>query len=312
MRLLIILACLQLLMACGEKKETPVTIGINPWPGYEYLYLAQQLGYFKQLGLNVSMHPLDSLSDTQRAYIHGRVDGFTSTLIEVVQAQVLSDRPLNFFIVTDYSNGGDVILARKSIETLADIKGKRVGCEVSSLGIYLLHRALATVNLSLEDVNVVNLEQSLGKAAFENDEIDVFVTYPPISLDILKFDDIHTVFTSAEIPYEILDVVSLSVDTIKKDDQLVPGIRKAWQMALDYERQHPLEAHQIMAARQRISVEEYTSVLGDIKILDDTEQTKLFQQAQFLQQRSREVCETLVAVQAIETDCAKLPSVVYQ
>jgi hypothetical protein len=40
--------------------------------------------------------------------------------------------------IPDYSNGGDVIIADTRIGNMLGLKGKRIGCEVSSLGIYIL------------------------------------------------------------------------------------------------------------------------------------------------------------------------------
>ena len=149
--------CLQ---GCNSDQENQglVTIGINPWPGYEFLYLAEQKGFFKQVGANIKLVQLASLTDAQETYIEGHTDGMTSTLTEVVQAPFLGGKPLNVVLVTDYSNGGDVIIASKDIPDLTSLKGKTVGCEVSSLGIFILQRALKTVGLTLSDVTVVNVE----------------------------------------------------------------------------------------------------------------------------------------------------------
>ena len=129
---------LALLTACAKKEPRPITIAINPWPGYELLYLAEKKQFFEKVGANIKLYQLGSLSDAQRAYLNGQVDGLTSTLIEAVQAQVLGGQALKIIMVPDYSNGGDVIVSNKSASSISDLKGKTIGCEVSSLGIYIL------------------------------------------------------------------------------------------------------------------------------------------------------------------------------
>lgn len=45
---------------CTEKPQTPLRIGAVLWPGYEPLYLASKLGYFKDQPVKI----IDYLSNT--------------------------------------------------------------------------------------------------------------------------------------------------------------------------------------------------------------------------------------------------------
>lgn len=301
-----------LIIGCTKQEERPITIALNPWPGYEFLHLAQSHGYFKAVGLNAEIVLMDSLSDVQRAYIHGRVDGFASTVIEAVQAHALSNNPLNIVLVPDYSNGGDVIIASEGIDSVQALKGKRVGCEVSSLGIYILARALHAAGMTLADVEVVNTEQGAGLKAMRDGTLDAFITYPPVSLEILKLTGNKIIFSSAEIPYDIIDTVSISKAALAKHPDFVEKLIKAWQMAYDYWQANPIEAVSFMAAREGISPEEFNGVLGDIEILSAEQQTKIFSAPDEIEERIRSVCDTLVRVETLSTDCRQLPSLIYR
>lgn len=311
MRIMLTLAFSFILVGCTKQPDTTVKIAINPWPGYEYLFLAKELGYFEELELNVDLIPFGSLSDAQRAYINNRVDGLASTMIESVQSHILSDRPLKIVLVPDYSNGGDIVIARNTIDSPAQLKGKRVGAEVSSLGIYMLHRTLATAGLTIDDIDLVNVEQSSGKKAFTDDTIDAFVTYPPYSIEILNQPDIHTIFTSAEIPYDIVDTVSISQAVLESHPLLVNKLHQAWEKALDYTQANPDKAYSIMANRQGISAEEFKAVIGDLHILPLQEQIRLFSKPEDLQQKVVDVCEVLNSVESIVFSCDELPNMAY-
>lgn len=297
---------------CTEAPKEKITIAINPWPGYEFLYLAEQKGFFQQQGLNIQLMQLSSLSDTQRSYINGHADGLASTMIEAVQAQVMGRKPLKIVLIPDYSNGGDVIVARTGITSVADLKGLTVGCEVSSLGIYLLQRALTIHGLQLSDVNIINIEQSAGERALQEKRIDAFVSYPPVSLHILQDQQFHQIFSSAAIPNEILDTVAISTEILSKYPDFVPKIHNAWQMALDYTQQHPEDAYQIMAQRENISSTAFQTALQDLKILNRQAQNSLFQQPDKLQTIALNVCETLVAIESLQTNCQTLPDIIYR
>lgn len=298
--------------ACTDKAPPKVKIALNPWPGYEFLFLAEQKGFFEQVGLNATLVQLGSLSDAQRSYINGHSDGLTSTIIEAVQAQVLGNRPLEIVMVPDYSNGGDVIIARNEFANIETLKGKTIGAEVSSLGIYLLQRALAKSGLDLKDVNIINVEQMNGGKMMLSKKIDAFVSYPPVSIDILKNEGFHTIFSSAEIPKEIIDTISISKTALSQNPEFVKRLHKAWQMALDYYENHPEEALQIMAQREGISTTDFESVLSDLKIVNLAGQKAIFQSPKKLQQSVLEVCQTLVDIDALATNCKELPNLVYQ
>jgi len=160
---IIALSFLVCLFGCSPSADDKIKISINPWPGYEFLYLAEQKGIFEQVGLNIELVQTSTLSDAQRAYINNYVDGFTSTLVEAIQVEPLGGNSIKVVLLPDFSNGGDVILANKSIQSITDLKGKNIGCEVSSLGIYILQQALSKYGLLIEDVNIINTEQANGK-----------------------------------------------------------------------------------------------------------------------------------------------------
>lgn len=62
---------------------------------------------------------------------------------------------------------------------IADLKGKSVALNKGSNVHYLLVQALASVGLTLRDLNVVYLPPAEGRAAFENGTIDAWVIWDP-------------------------------------------------------------------------------------------------------------------------------------
>ncbi|MGI2258251.1 ABC transporter substrate-binding protein [Shewanella sp. GXUN23E] len=298
---------LLMLAGCSPSSAPTVRVAINPWPGYELLYLAEQRGYFDKLGLDLDLIEVATLADAQRAYLSNRVDGFTSTLIEVVQVGALGGKPAKVILAADYSNGSDVIIASREYDSLAALKGKRIGCEVSSLGLYVLARALAAHQLTLGDVIIVNVEQGSGFESMEKGQIQAMVTYPPYMLEFLENHNYRPVFTSAEIQYEILDVLSLSAEVTQAIPGLQQKIWRGWQMALDDYRQHPAEAIALMAARERVTAAEFTDAMAGIEMLDLTKQQLLFsRQNPLLKDAVLNVCRVLRDSEVMTEDCQQL------
>ena len=69
------------LSSCSKTPPAALRIGINAWPGYEYLTLADQLGYYKDEGLKVKLIPFQTLADGRRAFEKGHIDIMAGTLI---------------------------------------------------------------------------------------------------------------------------------------------------------------------------------------------------------------------------------------
>ena len=301
-----------MLSACSKKNIEPVEIGINPWPGYEFLYLAEQKGFFEKVGLNARLIQLGSLSDSQRSYINGFTDGMASTVIEAVQAEVHGGKTLKIVMVSDYSNGGDMIVARKEFKDMHALKGKTIGCEVSSLGVFILQRALAKAGMNLSDVKLVNIEQTYAEKSMQDKQIDAVVTYPPVATNLLKSGRYHKVFTSLEIPKEIVDIISISQEALDNNPDFVSKLHDVWQMGLDYYRSNPEDSLQIMSTREGVSPTDFKAALTDLKLIDKKAQRQLFDDTSFLENNVKQVCGTLVHVEAISTDCDLLPNIVYK
>jgi NitT/TauT family transport system substrate-binding protein len=120
------------------------------------------------------------------------------------------------------------------------------------------------------------------------------------------------VFNSTDIPEEILDVVSISSDTLKREPELVTKLQRAWQMAFFYFLNHKQEAAAIMAKREGISPQEFiTMVNDDMVILDINQQHRILSEQDRLQSRLTDVCETLVIIGSLQTQCDKFDAIIH-
>ena len=265
--------CCILLSSCSRPNLPLLKLAVNHWPGYEFLFLAKEKGYFEKEGVRVQLVEFTSLPDVLEAYQSGDVDGMTCTMVETVLAAEQAQRQPQVILVADYSNGGDVILARPPIGHPGHLARRHVACESNHLGGYLLHRALNQHNLELEDVTIHNIDQAAMERAFRQGEVDALVTYPPVSTHLLRDTDATIIFSSSDIPREILDVVVADKTVINKNPETIRAIMRAWADAHDFLLAHPKKAHQIMGKRIGLSAEEFEHTLDDIQIVSPREQT---------------------------------------
>lgn len=294
---LIVASCLLFLTQCGSKPEDVIKIGINPWPGYEFLYLADQLGYFEEMGLPVRIVQYSSLADVQRAFMMGQVDGMTTTGIELVLSSYHSKKNPKVVFIADYSHGGDVLVGvGEGIESMSDLRGQKIGLELNSLGLFMLYRALQINQMTMDDVVATNVEVIQLPHALSEGEVVAGIAYPPVSVELLGMDHAKVLFDSREIPEEVVDVVSVSEASLQKHPGFIEGFRAVWDRTLEYCAENPDKAYQVMAARERISVEEFKQSLKGIIVLRGNQQDALMKKGGKLEKTLQSVETSLRSV----------------
>jgi NitT/TauT family transport system substrate-binding protein len=252
------------LIGCSQQPQAPVRVGADLWPGYEPLFLARDLGYYSESAIELKDYP--SATETTQAFRNKDIEIAALTMDEtLLLAETHQD--IQVVLVLDYSNGGDVMMARPEIPTLQALKGHRVGVESTALGGYVLTRVLEKAGLSLSDIEIVQLGVSEHEQAFKQGVVDAVVTFEPVRSNLLKAGA-KILFDSSEIPGEIVDVLVAHQDFLKAHRATIEKLVQGWFQALDYRKQHPQDADRRMSVREQITPEQFTESMKLVEILD--------------------------------------------
>lgn len=292
----LVITLMLLLIACSPPPTEPLRIAINPWPGFEYLYLAEQLKLFEAEGVQVKILQFGSAHDSTRAYQLGQADGYCTTPGGVLLSREQSGRQPQIVHITDYSSGGDLIIAQAAIDDLSQLAGKRVGIEPNTLNSYILARALNTTGLKVAELSLVNLAQSNMFEALQTGEIDAAVTYPPFSVEMLKQPQLKEIFNTRAIPGEVLDVIAIDASVLATRKSEVQAMLRALEAAQQYAQAHPDEANRIMAARENLKPEEFANIVrNDLQLLRAADQQFYYGTGQRLMKALESSQEVLLA-----------------
>lgn len=251
--------------------QSPIQIGTNVWPGYEPIYLARAKGFFDDTQVRLIEYP--NASEVIRGFRNGVIQGAALTLDEVFLL-IQDNIPLKVILIMDISNGGDVILAAPPIKSVKGLKGKRVGVESSALGALVLSRALEKNGMTIEDLQVVNIVNDEHAFAYQNRQIDAVVTFEPTRTNLLK-QGATQIFSSAQIPGEIVDVLVVSQHTLETHRNIVDHILEAWFEATQYMEKYPQESAKIMAQRENVTPQQFLTSLDGLIIPDWEENRRL-------------------------------------
>jgi NitT/TauT family transport system substrate-binding protein len=174
------------------------------------------------------------------------------------------------FMVTDYSNGNDMIIAKQGIDSVKELKGKKIGVEVGFVSHLLLLEALEREGLAESDVELVNVPTNETPQVLASGDVDAIVAWQPSSGQALTLvPGSKAISTSKDVPgliYDMYVVSPASYATRKSDWEKVV---KVWYRVVDflYDPETQPEAISIMAARVGLPPEEYKPFLDGTKIL---------------------------------------------
>jgi NitT/TauT family transport system substrate-binding protein len=271
---LYVLACVALLLqlsGCVRESESALRIGTNVWIGCEPLYLARELGRLNPKTVQLVEYP--SASEVLRAFRNQAIDGMVISLDELFGLAVDGLQP-RIILVVDVSHGADVVVGRRGMRTMKDLRGKRVAVESGALGAFVLSRALALNGMRASDVRVVQLESNEQPGAFEKGQVDGAVTFDPYRVQLLRAGA-RTLFDSTQIPGEIVDLLAVRATVLDSQPKAVQSLLTGWFGAIDYMKREPEDAARRMGIRQQTTGEQFLEALRGLRIPSREENLKL-------------------------------------
>lgn len=265
------LVVLALVAGCSPPPSEPLRIVSSPWPGYEPLYLARDLGYLKESAVRISELPSSNINF--EAFKNGSGDVATLTLDEVVTL-LAEGRKLRLLLVMDISNGADAVVANSNIKSLAELKGKRLGMENIPLGVYMLNRMLEAARLDAADVKVLPLPEDKHENAYRQGRIDAAITMEPYKTKLIRAGG-HVLFDSSQIPNEIFDLVVVREDVYQARRDDLCHLVQQWFRTLDYIEANPEDAATRMGKRLGIDAATFRASMDGLAVPDRKENQRL-------------------------------------
>ncbi len=245
---------------------TPIKLGLTTWIGYAPFYVADGRDMYKKYDLKVTLQTFADPAMLPSAVSSKAVDGALMTYDQVIGA---SAHGQNFKVVMpiDYSNGGDAILADKSINKITDLKGKKVAYAPLSPSDFLISYALKINGMSDKDISPVNMTPEAVPSAMASKAVPAGVTYEPNVSQILGMEGgakFHVIYSSKEAPGLIADVLVFDEAHIKKNGKQITALIRTYLDGLAYMKSHPKEAAEIIGKAIGVSGKEVLEQLGGV------------------------------------------------
>lgn len=258
------------LVGC-RASETPLKIAAQVWLGYEFMFLARQRGWLDETQIRL-IEVIDA-SDSSRLLADGLIDGAALTLDEVLRLRA-SGVDLTVVAIFDFSAGADAVVARPTIRSLTDLKGKRIGVEDTAVGGLMLLELLQRANLKVSEVQVIHTTVTEQEAKWLRGEIDALVTYAPV-LDKLEREGAKRIFDSRDIPNKVVDVLAVRSQVLRYRSASLRHLLQAHFRALAEFNATPQRSADVLSARLHVPATDVAALYGGVKLTDVSDNQRL-------------------------------------
>ncbi len=235
-----------LLIALPASAQEKLTIVLD-WflnPDHAPLVVAQEKGFFADVGLDVTLVSPADPSDPPKLVAAGKADLAVSYQpqfqmqvgegLPLVRIGTLISTPLNTVVV----------LADGPVKTVKDLKGRRIGVSVGGFEDALLGAMLEKAGLTLNDVTLVNVNFSLTPALLSGQVDAVVGAFRNFELNQMAIEKREgRAFYPEEEGIPSYDELILVANKAQAGDPRFPRFLAAVERAVLYILNHPEVAH---------------------------------------------------------------------
>ena len=267
-------------IAMRPVSAAPLTVGYSDWPGWVAWQVAIDKGWIKEAGLDLTFEWFD-YSASMDAFTAGKLDANLMTNGDTLVTGAGGGKGI-MVMLTDYSSGNDMIVAKPGIKSLKDLKGKKIGIEVGLVEHLLLLHALQGAGMKEKDVKLVNAKTNETPQVLASGQVSAIGAWQPISGQAMKGSPgSHPIYTSAQAPgliYDVLAVSPASLNAHRADWIKLIGV---WDKVVHYinDPKTQDDAIKIMAARVELTPEDFKPLIKGTHLIDVAEGKKVFKKA---------------------------------
>jgi NitT/TauT family transport system substrate-binding protein len=273
LRSVLLLAATMLGLAAAE----PLKVAYSDWPGWVALEVGIQKGWYKEAGVDVEFVWME-YGPSMEAFQAGKVDAVTVASGDML-VMAAAGKACKGILLTDYSNGNDMIVAKPGIASIKDLKGKKVGLELGLVEHLMLLKALELYGMAESDVTLVNVPTNDTPQTLASGGVDAIGAWQPnAGAALTALPGSKAIFTSKDVPGLIYDFVAVSAESTtarKADWQKFVSV---WPKIVSYinDPKTQDDAVKIMADRVNVAPAVYATLLPGTFLLDIPANHKAF------------------------------------
>ncbi|RDE20264.1 aliphatic sulfonate ABC transporter substrate-binding protein [Parageobacillus thermoglucosidasius] len=267
--LLLISLFIALMSGCGQEtttgttakgKEKNVTIRIGIQQSLGPLLLAKEKGWFEKefekKGVKVKWIEFQSGPPHFEAMASNNLDFGGVGNSPVISAQAAGIEFKEISKAADGIKGDAIIVPQGSeIQSLKDLKGKKIAVAKGSSGFNFLYKALEHAGLKASDVEMIQLQPDEAQAAFDTRKVDAWAIWEPfISYEVIK-KEARIIADGEDLKAYSPSFIVARTGFIEEHPDLTVQFLKIYEKARRWQNDHFDEAVEIYAKAKKIDKE---------------------------------------------------------
>jgi NitT/TauT family transport system substrate-binding protein len=267
--LLLLVASVVLSLSACQKNEdiAKYRVAMGPWVGFGPLYLARDKGFFKEQGVDVELIVLTGVAERNSALKSGKLDALAAP-VDYFALSAGNGVVATIVMAIDESVGGDGIVAKKSIKSFADLRGKKVAAQKGLPSDFFLRALLRQNGMDATDIDYIDMETALAGAAFLTGDLDAAVLWEPWLTRAKGQGNGYILASTSDYRNLIVDCLAFNQALIRTKPADVQRIVNAILKAIDYAKANPVEASEIMAKYFEVDPQKYRTILEGVAFAD--------------------------------------------
>ena len=263
--------------ANGSSNTQPITIGYSDWPGWVAWQVAIEKGFFKEAGVNVDFKWFD-YSASINAFAANQLDAISVTNGDNLVIASGGTKGA-MIMVTDYSAGNDVIIAKNGINSINDLKGKHIAVEKGLVDHLLLSTALEDAKIKPAEVTLVNSMTNELPQVLNTPDVSAIAVWQPVANQALKaVAGSKIIYSSKDKPGLIYDTLTVNMTHLSAHKEEWKKIIQVWDKTVKFINDPATheEAVKIMANKVGVDPKQYEQFIGGTHLLDLTANQSVF------------------------------------
>ncbi len=230
----------------GNKKEKTskegykdvINIGVVTWGGYaggQYFNRGfdanTESQFYKDYGFKVKFKVIDDFDASRDAFKSGNIDLMWATIDAFpTEIEGLAKYDPQVVFQADWSRGGDAIVARRGINTVKDLRGKKIAVAPMTPSHSFLIWLLEAGDLTTKDVKIIEVPSAIDAAdAFKSNSVDAAVVWSPDDEDAVnKVAGSKVLESTKNASHIIADVFIAKKEFIQKNKQQLKELYEGW------------------------------------------------------------------------------------
>jgi len=215
-----------------------VNVGVVTWGGYaggqyfnEGFEANNDSRFYKDYGFKVNFEVIDDFDASRDAFKNGSIDLMWATIDAFpTEVEGLSQYQPQVVFQADWSRGGDAVVARRGINRVSDLRGKKIAVAPMTPSHSFLIWLLEASDMTTNDVKIIEVPSAIDAAdAFKSNTVDAAVVWSPDDADcVSKVAGSKVLESTRNATHIIADVFVAKKEFIETHKEQLRDLYEGW------------------------------------------------------------------------------------